>query len=65
MGKYVQRYNDEPFEVPSGALHRIKCCDCGLVHDRYFHTADGKPVSITANRNNRATAQHRRKKGKR
>lgn len=62
MVKYVQRYDEEGFEVPSGELHRIACCDCGLVHDFVFISEDGKPIGIAARRNNRSTSQRRRKK---
>ena len=57
--KYVQRKDGEGFEVPSGEMYRIACCDCGLVHDFVFVSEDGKPVGIAAKRNNRATAQRR------
>jgi hypothetical protein len=59
--RYTQRYDGEGFSVPSGTLYRIACCDCGLVHDMVFISADGKPVGIATRRNNRATAQRRRK----
>jgi hypothetical protein len=62
MVKYVQRFDDEGFEVPSGELYRIACCDCGLVHDFVFVSEDGKPIGIAARRNNRSTAQRRRTK---
>ena len=61
--RYVQRYDGEPFSVASGETHRISCCDCGLVHDMLFVSTDGEPISVTANRNNRATAQRRKKLG--
>lgn len=58
--KYKQRNDGEGFEVPSGTLYRIACCDCGLVHDFVFVSEDGRPIGIAAKRNNRATAQRRR-----
>ena len=58
--KYKQRKDGEGFEVPSGEIYRIACCDCGLVHDFVFVSEDGKPIGIAAQRNNRATAQRRR-----
>ena len=61
--KYKQRKDYEGFEVPSGEIYRIACCDCGLVHDFVFVSEDGKPIGIAAKRNNRATAQRRRNKG--
>ena len=61
MSKYIQRQDNEGFEVPSGEIYRIACCDCGLVHDFVFVSEDGKPIGIAAKRNNRATAQRRKK----
>jgi len=58
--KYKQRKDCEGFEVPSGMIYRIACCDCGLVHDFVFVSQDGKPIGIAAKRNNLATAQRRR-----
>jgi len=60
--KYKQRLDGDGFEVPSGTIHRIACCDCGLVHDFVFVSNDGDPVGVAAKRNNRATAQRRRNK---
>lgn len=62
MAKYKQRKDGEGFEVPSGEIYRIACCDCGLVHDFVFVSEDGKPIGIAARRNNRATAQRRKSK---
>ena len=61
--RYKQRKDGEGFAVPSGQVHRIACCDCGLVHDYVFISQDGNEVGIAAKRNNRATAQHRRHLG--
>jgi hypothetical protein len=58
--KYRQREDGEGFEVPSGKVYRIACCDCGLVHDFVFVAGRGV-VGVAAKRNNRATAQRRRK----
>jgi hypothetical protein len=58
--KYIQRYDDEGFAVPSNKVYRIACCDCGLVHDFVFVSEDGKDIGIAARRNNRATGQRRR-----
>jgi hypothetical protein len=63
--KYKQRHDGEGFAVPSGKIHRIACCDCGLVHDFVFISEEGGFIGIAAQRNNRATAQRRRNmKGK-
>ncbi len=61
MTRYRQRRDGEGFTVPSGEPYRIACCDCGLVHDFAFVSEDGKPIGIAARRNNRATAQRRRR----
>ena len=58
--KYVQRKDGEGFEVPIGEVYRLACCDCGLVHDVVWVYEDGK-LAMAAKRNNRATAQRRRK----
>ena len=60
--KYIQRQDGEGFTVESHAITRIACCDCGLVHDMVFVSQDGKAIGVAAKRNNRATAQRRRKK---
>ena len=65
MTRYVQRTDGEGFEVPSGTVYRLACCDCQLVHDIVLVSQDGKPVGFAAKRNNRATAQRRRHKGRR
>jgi hypothetical protein len=59
--KYKQRTDGEGFEVPVGEIYRMACCDCGLVHDFVFISEDSKPIGVAAQRNNRATAQRRRK----
>jgi hypothetical protein len=58
--KYHQRSDNEGFEVPSGQIYRLACCDCGLIHDFVFVSEDGKPIGIAARRNSRATAQRRK-----
>jgi hypothetical protein len=60
LTKYTQREDGEGFEVPSGQVYKIACCDCGLVHDFMFVSHDGKPIGVAAKRNNRATGQKRR-----
>ena len=61
MARYKQRVDNEGFAVPSGEIYRIACCDCGLVHDFVFVSNDGLDIGIAARRNNRATAQRRKK----
>lgn len=58
--RFVQRKDGEGFVVNSGEVHRIECCDCGLVHDFVFVSEDGKPIGIAAARNARSTGQRRR-----
>ena len=58
--RYKQRVDNEGFEVPSGKIYRIACCDCGLVHDFVFVSSDGSPIGVAARRNIRATAAKRR-----
>lgn len=59
--KYVQRKDGEGFEVPSGEVYLLACCDCGLVHDFVFVSEDGKPIGVAARRNVRETRKRRRK----
>lgn len=60
MSKYKQRKDGEGWEVNSGEVFKVACCDCGLVH-RFVVVADGDKVGIAAERDNRATGQRRRK----
>lgn len=57
--RYIQRYDNEGFSVRSGQLTRLRCCDCGLVHDIVFKAGKGW-IGIAAKRNGRATANSRR-----
>ena len=43
--------------------YKVKCCDCGLVHVFNFRIVDGE-IEFQAFRDNRATGQIRRHKGK-
>jgi len=60
MTKYIQRQDGEGFELPIGKIYRLACCDCNLVHDVVFVVEDGK-LAMAARRNNRATAQRRKR----
>lgn len=62
MSRYTQRKDGVPFTIRSGEMHRIACCDCGLVHDVLITLQDSKTLRVCAKRNNRATAQRRRKR---
>lgn len=57
--RYKQRKDNEEFAIINGGIHRIACCDCGLVHDIKFRIISKKYIGLTPQRNNRATAQRR------
>jgi hypothetical protein len=60
--KYMQRWDDEPFEVTSQEMTRWSCCECGLVHDIVFATKrKNEKIGVAARVNRRATAARRRK----
>jgi hypothetical protein len=60
--KYIQRKDGEGWEEIAEEPFRIACCDCGLVHDIVVVVrGKGKEIGIAAARNNRATAQRRRR----
>jgi len=42
--------------------YRMMCCDCGLVHEIDFEVVDAEYVRLRARRNNRSTANARRKR---
>lgn len=44
----------------NGRLHKIACCDCGLIHLLEFRLVKGSVITFKAYRDNRATAQRRR-----
>lgn len=50
----------EGFEVESGEIMRLACCDCGLIHDIGFAIEENGKIGVALKRNNRATAQRRR-----
>ena len=64
MTKYIQRTDGEGFVVPLGELYRLACCDSGLVHDVvWVYDEETKELGMAVQRNNRATAQRRRRHG--
>jgi len=64
MTRYIQRTDGEGFVVPLGELYRLACCDCGLVHDViWLYDEKTKELGMAVQRNNRATAQRRRRHG--
>ena len=65
MSRYVQRYDDEGWEIDNRIPFKISCCDCGLVHDVVVvapKLRKGTALGIAVKRNTRATGQKRRKK---
>jgi hypothetical protein len=46
---------------PSRKGYKMACCDCGLVHELDFRLYKGR-IQLRGRRNNRATAQIRRRK---
>lgn len=67
MNKYVQQKDGDvilPKKFGKRWLHKIACCDCGLVHRFAFTViADKKGkqhLAFTAIRDNRATSARRR-----
>lgn len=62
MTRYIQRTDGEGFVVPLEELYRLACCDCGLVHDVVWaYDEKTKELGMAVQRNNRATAQRRRR----
>ena len=57
--RYTQRYDGEWFDIAFEPGHRVKCCDCGLVHNVDFRV-EGDEVQIRLEKNNRSTGQVRR-----
>jgi hypothetical protein len=59
--KYLQVYDGDWIEPKPQNGHKVTCCDCGLVHKINFRVVKGK-VQFQAFRDNKATANKRRKK---
>lgn len=53
--KYTQVYDQEWFRPTPQSGHKMRCCDCALIHVMDFRVRDGK-VEIRARRDKRATA---------
>lgn len=65
--KYVKRLNGEGWTVKNRIPFRVGCCDCGLVHEMVVTTTrlrKGMVLGIAASRNERATVQKRRTRGR-
>ena len=62
MSRYTQRKDGEGWEQKSGEIWKLTCCDCGLVHRIVLTTKrHDELIGIAAERDNRATAQRRRR----
>ena len=60
--KYINREDCEGIEIdPKIGVHRIACCDCGLVHDMAVAVEENGNIGLAFKRNNRATSQRRRR----
>lgn len=64
MARYIQRKDGEGWSIRNREIFRLACCDCGLVHNLVIAISGkrrGTIIGISAERNERATAQKRRK----
>jgi len=59
--KYVQIYDGDWVQPRSRRGHKMRCCDCGLVHVVNFRVRGGK-LQFQVFRDDRATAASRRGK---
>jgi hypothetical protein len=57
--KYPQVYDGDWIEPTPQRGHKMRCCDCSLIHVMDFRVRDGK-VQFRPRRDNRATAAARR-----
>jgi len=63
--KYTQRIDGEGFDIPNRTVYKLACCDCGLVHQIVLASPGvrkGVGIGFACKRDNRATAQRRKKK---
>lgn len=56
-----KKVKENEWQQPIRKGYKMRCCDCGLVHDMDFRIYLGR-VQLRARRNNRATAQIRKHK---
>jgi hypothetical protein len=64
--RYETVVDGQPWLVRSGAENYVACCDCGLVHKEIYEIAYGmepQPILVRVWRDNRRTANERRRKG--
>jgi hypothetical protein len=62
--RYTKRKDGEVFKIPNSVEYKLACCDCGLVHKIVIMAPDvpeGQLIGFSATRDNRATAQRRRR----
>lgn len=59
--KYVQVMNGEWIEPKPQSGHKMRCCDCSLIHTMDFRVVNGR-AQFRPRRDNRATANARRAK---
>jgi len=66
--RYKQYETDEKgwthWMTPIMKGFKLRCCDCGLVHEFDFAVSNQKQIKFRAKRDNRATANTRRTKGR-
>ena len=60
MAQYKQVSDGERVDCGHNRTHRIRCCDCGLVHVYRFEITKTGRMRFRAWRDNRATANTRR-----
>jgi hypothetical protein len=63
--KYVQRHDNEGWTIKNRTMFLIACCDCKLIHKLVINAPKqrkGSLLGIAAARDNRRTANARRKK---
>jgi len=60
---YQSRKDGEGWSQKSGEIFKLECCDCGLVHRIVIMAGrPGQLIGLAAERDNRATAQRRRRR---
>lgn len=62
MSRYCFKVED--WFAPKMRGFRLKCCDCGLIHDIDWRHAEGNELQMRIIRNERATAAARRNRKK-
>lgn len=47
---YLQIVDEEGFEIESEEMFRLKCCDCGLIHEVVLVSEDGNNIGVAMRR---------------